>query len=409
MASMQATSSTQATAAELLALVHGLAPAAGGWQAARLHGAVGWRIAPDEADGGLAACELAAALRRHGGRHCRLADGGLLLLWPEAAGSEFARLIERLRLLGSDDPPAAPARACERPFCHRFDLPAARAALLRLLQAEAGGAASPAAASRTAPLDPGRLAVLESDLASLDLAELLRWQAVCAGLPNSAPQRVASELHVAIGELAARLAPGVDLLADRWLFQRLAATLDRRVLALLAGGAGDVLPGQISLNLRVATLLAPELQAFDRRWRQPRGATVVIELQLVDVFAEFGAYLFAREVLRPRGYLFALDGVHHLHLPLLERRQLGADLVKLRWSPELLDQPGGRAELAAAIRRAGVERIVLCRCDGAAAIEWGHRLGIRLFQGRHVDACLEAAARQPPTPALRTSCVALAG
>jgi EAL domain-containing protein (putative c-di-GMP-specific phosphodiesterase class I) len=125
-----------------------------------------------------------------------------------------------------------------------------------------------------------------------------------------------------------------------------------------------------------------------------------VELQLVDIFAELGAYLFLREFLRERGYLVCIDGLHDLHLPLIDRKQLGADLVKLSWSPDLLDgvHEARRDRLRAAIKQAGFDRVILCRCDSAEAISWGQSMGIRLFQGYYLDSRLRAA--RPPAVAV---------
>ena len=97
--------------------------------------------------------------------------------------------------------------------------------------------------------------------------DLIRRQSVCAVLPQSAPQPLFSEIYVAIRELAKALAPGVDLPADTWLFQRLAASLDRRLLTCLAQRELAVPQGAISLNLRLATLLSPDFLKFDHEFR----------------------------------------------------------------------------------------------------------------------------------------------
>ena len=44
--------------------------------------------------------------------------------------------------------------------------------------------------------------------------------------------------------------------------------------------------------------------------------------------SELGAYLIIREFARERGNLMFIDGLHYLHLPLIDRNRLGADLVK---------------------------------------------------------------------------------
>ena len=129
---------------------------------------------------------------------------------------------------------------------------------------------------------------------------------------------------------------------------------------------------------------------------------MIIELQLIDIFAELGAYLFIREFVRDRGYLVCIDGLHHLHLPLIDRKRLGADMVKVIWSPDLLDglSEERAEELRLAIKRAGVDRVILCRCDTTEAIRWGQSFGIRLFQGHYIDSRLRAA-RPPAIAAAR--------
>ena len=221
----------------------------------------------------------------------------------------------------------------------------------------------------------------------MDLSNLIRRQMVCALLPKVSPQPLFAEVHVALRELADTVVPGVDLTADTWLFQRLAETLDRRLLSCLAKQEPGPPPGPISVNLRLATLLSPEFLKFDHDFRRQTSTPVIVELQLIDIFAELGAYLFIREFVRERGYLMCIDGLHYLHLPLIDRKRLGADLVKMIWSPDLLDvlNEARREELKSAIKRIGVDRMILCRCDSAEAVRWGQSLGIRLFQGHYVE------------------------
>jgi hypothetical protein len=318
--------------------------------------------------------------------------------------------LAKATISASDDPEDAllEARAREAQagkFCSWFELEREYDSfclhldeLLESLQAGAGQSGGIV----DAPLDPGRLADLEARLTTLDLSGVCRQQSVCAVLAQAGPQPLFSEIYVAVRELAKTVAPGIELTADTWLFQRLAQSLDRRLLTCLARRELSVPPGAISLNFRLATLLSPEFLTFDAEFRRQAGAPVIIELQLIDIFAELGAYLFIREFVRDRRYLVCIDGLHYLHLPLIDRKRLGADLVKVIWSPDLLDgiNEARREELKVAIKRAGVDRVILCRCDTADAIRWGESFGIRLFQGHYVDSRLRAA-RPPAIAAAR--------
>ena len=419
---MQASSERSQTGAELLVYVKRLERNYYEWRAVHLH--LSGLKPHNRRDYQLrvAASEFDRLLRQFNGELFQLSNGDIVYLWHGGSFAEVDPVVTRLRYLFSDDPFANPAtiEAPDDPdqplvpvagspekgkFCTSFELEREYDAfcfhieeLLDSLQNDSG----PVTTRTDVPIDPAKLAGLEASLATMDLSGLTRRQSVCAVLPQASPQPLFNEIYVAIGELAKMLVPGVDLTADPWMFQHLAELLDRRLLACLGQQDLGVPEGAISVNLRLATLLSPEFLKFDHDFRRQVTSPVIVELQLIDIFAEFGAYLFIREFVRDRGYLVCIDGLHYLHLPLIDRKRLGADLVKVIWTPDLLDglNEERRVELKAAIKRAGLDRVILCRCDSAEAIRWGQSFGIRLFQGHYVDSRLRAA-RPPAVAAAR--------
>ena len=65
---------------------------------------------------------------------------------------------------------------------------------------------------------------------------------------------------------------------------------------------------------------------------------------------------------------------------------MGADMVKLRWSPALLNEETlSIDELKSIIEVMGEARTILCHCDDRGAVEFGQAVGIQLFQGRHIE------------------------
>ena len=44
-----------------------------------------------------------------------------------------------------------------------------------------------------------------------------------------------------------------------------------------------------------------------------------------------------------------------------------------------------QSELRTLVRRAGKNRVILCRCDDREAVDFGRTIGIDLFQGRHIE------------------------
>lgn len=351
-----------------------------------------------------ATCEPLA--RRHEGQVFVLANSDIVLIVRGASAEDVARTVFRLRYLFADDPVIGREEGDGvARFSTCLDLESEHVRFLRLAEqalvesekrrqetARADLAPEAGPARRTParlPLDPSQLARFEAQLNAVDIAPLARRQPVAAILPGEKPRAIFEELYVSVAELGRRLMPEIDLAADRWLFQRLTHALDRRLLRIVPKLEG-LTPCATALNLNIATILSPQFLAFDESLRQVTRKTILVDLQPIDIFADIGAFIFARDFLRERGYRVCLDGLNHLTFPLLMRGDLDFDFHKIVWSPEMVQEadPKHRQQFEQAIAEAGAARVVLCRCDSERAVAFGHSLGITMYQGRHVDRLL---------------------
>jgi EAL domain-containing protein (putative c-di-GMP-specific phosphodiesterase class I) len=252
------------------------------------------------------------------------------------------------------------------------------------------------------PLKPEQLGRLEEFLERADLSSVFRRQAVSVVHKDAPPKPIFNELFISIFDLAKTVLPEVNLAANRWLFQHLTQTLDRRVLKMLARADDRSLHSSFSINVNVATLLAPEFLDFDSSLRMGSRGTLVVELQLLDILADYDAFSFARDFVREKGYRLCLDGITPDLLRFIDRQYMGADLVKLN-AGNIFDSGGNlerRAEVAKDVERVGKGRVILARCDNETMIKVGQEMGITMFQGRYLDAVLQqlARAREKPVP-----------
>ena len=245
---------------------------------------------------------------------------------------------------------------------------------------------------------------LEEFLRGADLSNLMRRQSICVVAGDQPPQPVFNELFISIGELASSLVPDVDLGANRWLFQHLTHTLDRRMLRMQSRADDTALQSSFSMNLNVATLLTPEFLDFDSSLRVGSRGTIIVELQQIDIFADLQSYIFARDFVHSKGYKVCLDGMTDLTMQFIDREKLGLDLIKLIWTPDMGEEAAGtrRQELKEMIEAAGTSRVILCRCDTPSSVRFGQSLGITMFQGRHIDSVLYNESRRGPRPTART-------
>ncbi len=258
------------------------------------------------------------------------------------------------------------------------------------------------------PLTPQQLGRLEEVLERADLSAVFKRQAICAiGKDDTAPKPMFRELFISIMDLATTVLPDVDLVANRWLFQHLTQTLDRRVLKMLTRAEDSGLLNSFSINLNVSTLLSREFLDFDNSLRMGSRGTLVVELQFIDIMSDFSNYLFARDFAREKGYRICLDGITTDLLPFVDRHGLGVDLIKLAASSAFkTDDPdsGNLQEIAQEVARVGKGRVILARVDNDLMVKNGQAMGVTMFQGRYVDHVLQRIARGragPPAPKVR--------
>jgi len=74
----------------------------------------------------------------------------------------------------------------------------------------------------------------------------------------------------------------------------------------------------------------------------------------------------------------------------VDKARLGLDMMKLVWAADIFERISKkrRQEIANIVRQVGPASVILTRCDTQNAIEFGHSLGINLFQGHQVDKIL---------------------
>ncbi len=341
----------------------------------------------------------------------RLFNKDLVIICNGASVADIDHIILHLQYLFADDPLIKNDEDGDSRFCAWFDLEDDYNDLLDLARRMVGArdhheqreaetpAPAPAPAAKNAapkveaermPLDPPNLAVIEKAIAQADLSTIIRRQPICAVVRDRKPQPVYHEIYTSIDSLCETLVPGIDIQANPWLFQDLTQHLDRRMISYLARNREATQGQPFSVNLNVSTLLSPEFLDFDEALNKGVRSGIVIELQLFDVYLDLSNFQFARDFLRERGYKFCLDAATHLSLPLVDREQLGFDLVKLLWSNDLSDQLSGPRgdRFRAAVEKMGSERLILTRCDSEQALGVGESLGITLYQGHLLDEML---------------------
>ena len=367
---------------------------------------------------------IADLVRNHEATAFVCGDSAIFLLCKKSETLHVNKIIFQLRYLFMDDPLAYDVNGEENPrFCTYYDLnesfdKLATLARSRMLNEGRGGAApklvaknppkvatAPADANASSSIEQVRrqfamqdrpaaktlnavsLANVERDLRNADISQSVRRQPICAAINDMMVRRVFDEFYINIPHLRQVLRVDSDLLANRWLFRYITELLDERVLHLIQHNPTRYLDLPLSLNLNVRTLLSDAFAQFDAFIKPSVKVSIVLEIQIADVFDDMRAFQLARQSMQRLGYRICLDGVSDLSFTQIDREKLGFDLVKLQWNADMpsdLQNEHNKA-IAESVRRCGPNRVILCRCDSRKAVDYGQALGISLFQGRYLD------------------------
>ena len=316
-----------------------------------------------------------------------MTNSDIVLICKDARINDLDAMIYKLRALFSTDPLtyAESADGQDR-FVSYYDLEADFDSFFALCGQMVANAKKQLTDQRTAPqiqpLNSKTLTKVLERIGATDIAGVVRRQA-CIRINDKMTAEVAfQEFFMSIMDLQKALAPDVNILSNRWLFQHLSQVLDLRVLSVLQDSALRKMPTAFSVNLNMATIETPVFQQVEASIRGRAG--LVVEFQLLDIFNDLDGFFRARDKLRSRGHKSVLDGMSPVTLQFMDAELFDTDFIKVSWSPDMIDDIK-TAEIQQALGPVGFEHVILGRCDTELSISWGLAQGIRMFQGRFLD------------------------
>lgn len=336
-------------------------------------------------------------------------DRTIMLVCRNVTKNQIDKAIFQLRYLFMDDPLAYDSAGEENPnFCRVYDLGVEYAEFYQLCRKKlsqnnrveqgtepptrvvASGDLPPtvaASSSLARSFTPARLAHIEHDLNKADLSRVLRRQSICAVTPEYDIRKVFDEYYINITHLRQMLHTDADFFSNRWLFRYLTQLLDDRMLDLMISSPMRYFDSPVSLNFNIETVLSRKFREFDSAIKPATKVSIVIELQIGDVFCDMAAFIAARNTLQKLGYKVCVDGLTSQSLLHINRQEMGFDLAKLQWNADLESDlnTDENQSIISAIKKCGTNRIILCRCDTRQAVNYGQAMGISLFQGRFLD------------------------
>ena len=245
-------------------------------------------------------------------------------------------------------------------------------------------------AKREVPLAPEHLDAILRNIQGFNILKIIRRQEAIQITPQGRLSSLFLEYFTSMADLKKAIAPDVNVLSNRWLFQHLSETLDIRMLGVFKELFAHT-PKNISLNLNIASIFTPAFEQFLAA--MPENMSIIVEVQLMDIIQNTHNYTIARDLLHEAGHKILIDGLHPISFEFMDMNILDSDLMKLNWSPALA-QEDETAKLMTRLSNIDRSRLILMRCEDEASLVWALMHGINSFQGYFIDALTAAKIRK---------------
>lgn len=332
-----------------------------------------------------------------------IGNDDLMIIVNAGAQRDVANTCDRIRNLFESDPVTHLVEGEPDKFILWFDLGLDAALAIHTAQQlrQVVQKMPPKSETQLPGLTPVTLDDVQKKLAFANVVPFIRDQvAVRIDPQTSAASIEFYEFFMSVADVQKVVAPQINLLAERWLFQDLSRTMDQRMLEMVVRHPHARSAPAISLNLNLETVVTPTFQSFVERLGE--NMKVIVEVQPVDVLTNLTLYQDVEAALAQLGHAVLIDGLTTAAMSVLDVSRLRPDYVKLVWSPELLntmDPKGSRT--TAMLKNIGGDKVILSRVDTPDALQWGVRSGIGLFQGRFLDSFSKSAKPRPRTGPIR--------
>jgi EAL domain-containing protein (putative c-di-GMP-specific phosphodiesterase class I) len=221
------------------------------------------------------------------------------------------------------------------------------------------------------------------------LKNYARGQQICVSTEKGYLKPKMTEFYISLDHLKKPFFEGIDLHANSDRFNELTKILDSIMLNAFPT-LSKMAPGkQISLNLNVQSVFSKAFDTFIAQTPKEVMRNVVIEFTQEDAVLNYDGYAIAREHLRNKGALVAIDQIAPSAIGLINIGFLDAQIAKLHWQSNCEKDLFDRREVVDSFRRNNI-RPVLSRVDQARAHDVGMEIGIEMYQGFLIDDRLRA-------------------
>jgi len=230
-------------------------------------------------------------------------------------------------------------------------------------------------------------------LDDIDLRSYARTQPIYRMDERETWQRVSEEYFISFDDLRRERFPKLDLITPEHLFFALCEMMDQKLLTVLTEAHATIAGRALNFNLSVATVTGNVFTRFTHSVPHDQRELLTFELHRGDLFQDFSRTLDAIGLLHREGFRVAVDSVTPDMLPYLNFAAFAFDRIKINVSGDRIGLLADAA-IRKALQQIPTDKLIFFRCDSEKALRAGRELGVRLFQGWHIDDAVGASAKR---------------
>jgi len=325
------------------------------------------------------------------GAYAEMSNGDIFIIWEETGDAQL--LAERLLSVLPVDPREKSNTAS---FMLTYHVPNDYTKLrersnhyievVRAAAALAPDTAEKALKSETArgPLTAWSVDQIGKLLDEIDIRTYSRTQPIYRLGADNIWNPVSEEYFISFDDLRRERFPKLDLITPEHLFFSLCEMMDQRLLSILTQSHATIAGRSLHFNLSVATVIGGVFAQFTHSIPREKRGLLTFELHRGDLFQDFSRTLSAIDILHKEGFKVAIDSVTPDMLPYLNLTAFNMDWLKINVSGDRVGDLIGAA-VQKGIKQLPIEKLIFFRCDSDKALIVGRDLGVKHFQGWHID------------------------
>lgn len=221
---------------------------------------------------------------------------------------------------------------------------------------------------------------IDDDLTKIELSPFVRIQEIVAINEDDLTKIIFNKIFLSLPHIKHHLQYEQKFAEVKLLDLYLNEKLDLYLIKYFLENLNEFHKNSLNISLSIKTIISEEFIEINRFLKSHKSFPIIIDLNLSDVFFDLKLFFYVREYLKSLNYILCLNNVDHFGFINLNRHNLGFDLIKLKWDPDMVEEIS-LDKMQKAILQHGTSRVILADCDDEKAIYYSKQVGIGLISG----------------------------